>query len=224
MNILNKIKKGVIISSQATFNEPFYNPIAMEAMIKTVVMGGAQCLRVAGTRDIAIAKNCCNLPIIGITKPKVIPENFKDVVYITSTINEVETLKEADIIAFDGTARKRSDNSTRLDIINHIHNLSRIAMADISTLEEGIDAEKEGADIISTTLAGYTTYSKLSKGPDFELLKNLVENLDTPVILEGRIWDPADVKKAFELGAWAVVIGSAVTRPHNIVQRFCSYK
>lgn len=223
MNILNKLKNGIIISSQAMPDEPFYNPIAMEAMIKTVAMGGAHGLRVAGARDISIAKNCCNLPVIGITKPKVIPENFKDVVYITPTIQDVESLIEADIIAFDGTNRKRNNNNTRLDIINHIHNLNRLAMADVSTFEEGIDATKEGADIISTTLAGYTSYSNSSDSPDFNLLKDLVNNLDIPVILEGRIWNPNDVQKAFELGAYAVVIGSAVTRPHHIVQRFCNF-
>jgi len=223
MNILNKLEKAIIISSQAMYDEPFYNPIAMEAMIKTVVLGGAQGLRVAGGRDVAIAKNCCNLPIIGLTKPKYIPENFKEVVYITPTIQDVETIKEADIIAFDGTSRKRPENETRLDIINHIHNLNKLAMADISTFEEGVEAFEEGADIISTTLAGYTSYSKSSERPDFDLLQKLTKHLKCPIILEGRIWEPLDVKKAFELGAWAVVIGSAVTRPHHIVRRFCNF-
>ena len=94
-------------------------------------------------------------------------------------------------------------------------------MADISTLEEGINAEKCGADIISTTLAGYTAESgEPSDGPDYELLKKLTANTDKPVILEGRIWEPDEVKKAFVLGAHCVVIGSAITRPQLITKRF----
>jgi N-acylglucosamine-6-phosphate 2-epimerase len=97
-------------------------------------------------------------------------------------------------------------------------------MADISTFEEGIEAHKLGADIVSTTLAGYTSHSEAVDGPDFGLLERLVKSLDCPVILEGRIWSPNEVKRAFDLGAYAVVIGSAVTRPHHIVQRFVEAK
>ena len=95
-------------------------------------------------------------------------------------------------------------------------------MADISTLEEGIKAKEAGADILSTTLAGYTLESANSpdKEPDFELLKQLVEQTNMPVVLEGRIWEPEQVNKAFELGAHCVVIGSAITRPQLITKRF----
>jgi len=95
-------------------------------------------------------------------------------------------------------------------------------MADISTLEEGIKAREDGADILSTTLAGYTLESAASPSdaPDFELLEQLVSNTDCPVILEGRIWSPAQVDKAFEIGAHAVVIGSAITRPQLITKKF----
>ena len=96
-------------------------------------------------------------------------------------------------------------------------------MADISTLEEGIYCDSLGADIISTTLAGYTLESdNSSETPDFELLEKLVGTVKKPVILEGRIWHPEEVKKAFELGAFCVVIGSAITRPLLITKRFTS--
>ena len=92
-------------------------------------------------------------------------------------------------------------------------------MADISTLEEGINCARLGADIISTTLAGYTMESgEPTVGPDYELLKKLVKTVDKPVILEGRIWTPEEVKKAFALGAHCVVIGSAITRPQLITK------
>ena len=98
-------------------------------------------------------------------------------------------------------------------------------MADISTLEEGINCANLGADIISTTLAGYTDESgEAGDTPDFELLEKLVKTIDKPVILEGRIWAPEEVEKAFELGAHCVVIGSAITRPQLITKRFCQRK
>ena len=98
-------------------------------------------------------------------------------------------------------------------------------MADISTLEEGINCAQLGADIISTTLAGYTLESgEPTEGPDYGLLSELVKTVNKPVILEGRIWEPDDVKKAFELGAHCVVIGSAITRPQLITKRFLDGK
>lgn len=222
MNILNKLRKTVIISSQAMPSEPFYAEGAMTAMIQSVINGGAQGLRLAGGRDVRIAKSLCDLPVIAITKPDRIPDNFKEVVYITPTKEDVELLAEAgaDIIAFDGTSRPRPGGATLAEIITHVHECGCLAMADISTFEEGLEARGHGADIISTTLAGYTAHSEAVEGPDFGLLQKLVEALDCPVILEGRIWSPDEVVKAFDLGAYAVVIGSAVTRPHHIVERF----
>ena len=102
-----------------------------------------------------------------------------------------------------------------------IHRAGKTAMADISTLEEGIKCAELGADIISTTLSGYTLESgEPTGGPDFELLSNLVKRTDKPIVLEGRIWTPEDVRQAFLLGAHSVVIGSAITRPQLITKRF----
>ena len=190
-------------------------------MMQSVINGGAAGLRVAGARDVRNAKKF-GVPVIGLTKPEKLTENWKSVVYITPTLKEVRELidADADIIAFDGTLRKR-ENCNLKDIIEEIHTSKKLAMADISTLQEGIEADKLGADIISTTLSGYTDESG-EKGdkPDFELLAELVKATSKPVILEGRIWSPDEVKKAFELGAHSVVIGSAITRPQLITRRF----
>ena len=161
MDIIASLKRKVIISSQAMPDEPFYNEIAMKAMMQSVVSGGAAGLRVAGSRDVRIAKTF-NIPVIGLTKPDKLPENWKEVVYITSGIKEVNELIEADadIIAFDGTMRQRPDGSNLQEIIELIHSHNKLAMADISTFEEGINAENLGADVISTTLAGYTKDSE----------------------------------------------------------------
>lgn len=227
MNIINRLKGKVVVSCQAMPSEPLYLEKCMVAMMKSVVKGGAGGLRVAGARDVRNAKHLFDIPVIGLTKPDIIPSNWQEIVYITPTLKEVIELVEAgaDIIAFDGTMRERP-NGTKLDeIIKYIKINKRISMADISTLEEGINAEKLGANILSTTLSGYTQFSKnRGDGPDFELLKQLVENTNLPVVLEGRIWEPEEVEKAFEFGAHCVVIGSAITRPQLITKRFVQRK
>ncbi|MEI3270519.1 MAG: N-acetylmannosamine-6-phosphate 2-epimerase [Candidatus Gastranaerophilaceae bacterium] len=223
-DILNRIKGTVVVSVQAMPNEPLYLEQCMIGMMKSVINGGAGALRLAGARDVKNAKKLFNLPIIGLTKPNIIPKNYKELVYITPNIKDVIELVEAgaDVIATDATQRKRPNNEKLQDLIKYIHINKRLAMADISTLEEGLNAKELGADIISTTLAGYTLESANSPAnePDFELLKQLVEQTQLPVVLEGRIWEPEQVNKAFELGAHCVVIGSAITRPQLITKRF----
>ena len=223
-NIINKIKGTVVVSVQAMPSEPLYLEKCMVAMMKSVVTGGAGALRVAGARDVRNAKRLFHVPVIGLTKPNIIPKNWKEIVYITPTIKDVLELIEAgaDIIAMDGTQRKRPENEKLSDLIKYVHINKKLAMADISTVEEGIKAQEAGADILSTTLAGYTLESANSPAnePDFELLKQLVEQTNLPVVLEGRIWEPEQVNKAFELGAHCVVIGSAITRPQLITKRF----
>lgn len=223
MSIIEKLNKQIIISVQAMPNEPLYKEEVLTAMMKSVVNGGAKGLRLAGARDVKNAKKLFNLPVIGLTKPDKLPQNWKEIVYITPTLKEVDELIEADadIIATDATQRPRPKESLK-EILNYIKSHNKLAMADISTFEEGIKARELGFDIISTTLSGYTQNSKQDlKGPDFELAEKLSKTLDCPVILEGRIWEPKEVDKAFDLGVHAVVIGSAVTRPQLITKRFC---
>lgn len=221
MKTMDILMGKIVVSSQAMPDEPLYDEHCMMAMMKSVVNGGAAGLRVAGARDVKNAKTL-RVPVIGLTKPQKLPENWKEVVYITPSLNDVQSLIDAgaDIVAFDGTSRPH-DNCTLEEIIALIHKHGKLAMADVSTLEEGVNCAKLGADIISTTLAGYTLESgEPTAGPDYELLTQLVKSIDKPVILEGRIWEPCEVRKAFELGAHCVVIGSAITRPQLIVKRF----
>ncbi len=221
MDVLERLKNKVVVSVQAMPSEPLYLEKCMAAMMKSVVKGGAGGLRVAGIRDVKNAKTLFDIPIIGITKPDIIPQNYKEIVYITPSLKDVISLVEAgaDVIAFDGTQRSRSDKLS--DMIKYIKINKRVAMADISTVEEGIKAAELGADILSTTLAGYTLESANSpSGPDFPLLEQLVKAVNVPVVLEGRIWEPKDVDRAFSLGAHCVVIGSAITRPQLITKRF----
>ena len=223
MNIINRLKGKVIVSCQAMPSEPLYLEKCMVAMMKSVVKGGAGGLRVAGARDVKNAKHLFDVPVIGLTKPDIIPSNWQEIVYITPTLKEVIELVEAgaDIIAFDGTMRERPNGAKLEELSKYVRINNRVSMADISTLEEGLNAEKLGANILSTTLSGYTQFSQnRGAGPDFELLKQLVDNTNLPVVLEGRIWEPEEVDKAFEIGAHCVVIGSAITRPQLITKRF----
>lgn len=222
--IIEKLKGKIIVSCQSSSGEPLYEDNCMPAMAASVINGGAAGLRLAGVKDIKAIRNLTNIPIIGITKPDPLPVNWKDVVYITPTYHDAKIIAEAgaDIVAFDGTSRKRPAESLQ-KMINQIHNdLNVLTMADIATLEEAVTARQYGVDIISTTLAGYTTdtLSKDNGEPDFHLLEGLVKTLDCPIILEGRIWTQEHVKKAFDYGAFAVVIGSAITRPQLITKRF----
>ena len=215
------LKNRVFISVQAMPAEPLYKEECLTAMMQSVINGGAQGLRVAGVRDVKNAKKLFNVPVIGITKPDKLPENWKAIVYITPTMKDVEDIIQAgaDVVAIDGTLRPH--DCPVEDMVKKIHEAGRLAMADIATFEEGQYCEKIGFDIVSTTLSGYTQESlSESTSPDFDLLEKLVKNTNIPVILEGKIWEVSEVDKAFELGAHCVVIGSAVTRPQLITKRF----
>lgn len=220
--LLKKIEHKLIISSQAGKFEPLYNEIAMNCLIETIVsLGHADCLRLAGTRDIKNTKEKYNeaVTVIGITKPDIIPENYKELVYITPDINSAKEIIEAgaDIIAFDSTTR----NKNAKGIVDFIHQNNKLAMGDIGSFEDAKYAYEIGVDIISTTLSGYTKETEhLPDTPDFDLLEKCVQTFDIPIIMEGKIWNEFEVKKAFELGAHSVVIGSAITRPHKIIERF----
>lgn len=225
--MINRLKGKVVVSCQAMPSEPLYQEQCMIAMMKSVIKGGAGGLRVAGARDVKNAKKLFEVPVIGLTKPEIIPPNWQEIVYITPTINDVIELIQAgaDIVAFDGTMRERPEKTKLIDIIKYIKIHKKVSMADISTLEEAQNAEELGADILSTTLSGYTQFSQ-NKGdkPDFELLEQLVKNTKLPVVLEGRIWEPEEVDRAFDIGAHCVVIGSAISRPQLITRRFVCRK
>lgn len=224
--IINKLKNKVIVSVQAQDNEPLNKPEHLLALSQSVIQGGAGGLRLCGIENIKYIKKKVSVLIIGLTKLEPTPINWLEKVYISPTMKEVKDLINTgiDFIAIDGTSKTRADDSTIKDQIDLIKEEKKIAVCDISTYEEGMNASELGADLISTTLSGYTkeTRYKVNNGPDFDLLAELMEESPVPVILEGRIWNPEDVKKAFEIGAFAVVIGTAITRPHLITKRFVS--
>lgn len=220
--ILNILRGGLIVSCQALPGEPLYleNDTIMPLMARAAKQAGACAIRTNGVRDVIAIKEETNLPVIGLIKKSY--DGYEQ--YITFTMDEVDQLVEAgaDIIALDCTLRKRKDGRTVEEFIKAIkEKYPRVLlMADISNLEEGINAWKAGVDMVGTTLSGYTSYTIKLDGPDYELVENLVNSIKIPVIAEGRIHYPEQAKKMLELGATSVVVGGAITRPLEITNRF----
>lgn len=217
-SILTSLKGKLIVSCQASEKEPLYSPEVIIKMSKAALEGGAEVLRLEGVQSVRQIKHLFNCPIIGLYK-KVYEDSQ---VYITPTKKEVSAIAiaGADIIAVDATLRKRPNQEELSEVLAEIHKYNLLAMADISTFEEGVNAEKLGFDMVGTTLSGYTPYSTQGEAPDFELLSNLTNTLKIPVIMEGKIWQPEQVTEAFARKAYAVVVGSAITRPQLITKRF----
>lgn len=224
--IISKLRNGIIVSAQAAKGEPLDRPEFLCALAEAALNGGACAVRMAQPYNISYFKQRHpEVPVIGITKPEVIPGNAHELVYITPGFQDVASLADCcDIVALDATLRPRPNGETLEGIVQACRkNYPDLSlMADVATLEEGLNAARLGFDLISTTLSGYTleTRNTLTAGPDFALLEALGVRMQTPIILEGRVWEPLEVARAFELGAYAVVIGSAVTRPHEITRRF----
>ncbi len=216
-DFLEKVCGRLIVSCQALEDEPLHGAAIMARMALAAWQGGAAAIRANGPDDIRAIREMVPLPIIGIYK------DGDEGVYITPTFRHAQSVSEAGatLIALDATDRARPDGSTLADLIAAIHNqLDKPAMADISTPEEAFAAEAAGADCISTTLSGYTPYSPQLDGPDFALLEALRGKLRNPLIAEGRIHTPEQARMALQYGAFAVVVGGAITRPQQITARF----
>lgn len=220
--LLNLIKGEIIVSCQALPAEPLYNEdfSLMPFMAQAAKEAGSKMIRTAGVRDVKGIKEKTGLPVIGLIK-----ESYEGYdVYITPTMKEVDALVEAgsDIIALDLTKGTRPNGLSAKEFVKAIRERHDdiILMADISTYEEGIEAAQSGVDIVSTTMSGYTKWSVKTDGPDKELVRRLVSELDIPVIAEGRIHTPGQAKEMLDTGAYAVVVGGAITRPLEIAQKF----
>jgi len=220
IKINEQLPRGLIVSCQAYEGDPLYGSHLMAAMAKAAEIGGAVGIRANSPEDIRAIRAVTRLPIIGLYK--VFSPDTE--VYITPDFEAADQISRAgcDIIAIDATPRPRKDGLHLADLINFIHrDLNKPVMADTSCLEDALLAENLGVDLVSTTLAGYTSHGRpLFTGPDLEFVEILVKSIHVPVIAEGRFYLPEDVKAAINLGAYGVAIGEAITRPEKITRRF----
>ncbi len=220
--VISQIRNGLIVSCQALEGEMLYREEGgiMPLMAKAAAQGGAVGIRANSVRDIRQIREVTDLPMIGIIK-KQYPGSR---VYITATMAEVDALVETgvEIIALDGTETVRPDGSTPDVFIRQIREKypDQLLMADIARLEEGELCAQAGVDFVGTTLCGYTPETAGIEGPSLDLIRALKAHIQVRVIAEGQIHDPYLAKACLDAGAFAIVVGGAITRPAEITARF----
>ena len=217
--IIKSLHNGLIVSCQARPGNPLRAPQHMAAMAEAAQLGGAVAIRADGPTDISAIKERVKIPVIGIYKT----EPSAEIPYITPDFEHARDIAKlgVEIIALDATNRPRPNGVDVAELIKKIKDeLGVLVMADIATFEEGVAAAKAGADLVATTLSGYTTYSPFKDEPDLELIEKLKAEIDTPIIAEGRFNSPELLKAGIDAGAHAVVIGKAITNVTFSTQRF----
>lgn len=220
MSLLDKIKSGLIVSCQAPTNSPLHEPSVIAAIAQACINAGAVGVRIDTPEHVrAVRQHLSSVPLIGLWK-----RQFSDSeVYITPRYQEAEAiaLAGADIIAIDATLRQRPDGEKTAAIITRIHEeLGKLVMADVDSIKSAIAAAEAGADLVGTTLYGYTVETKHQSPPGYSLLKAMVEQLEVPAICEGGIATPNMAQQALELGAYAIVVGTAITGVEAKVRDF----
>ncbi len=202
--------RGLVVSCQAPVDSPLHEPAVIAAMAQAAVNQGAAGVRIDTPTHVAAVRSRLDKPIIGLWKQQI--PGFD--VYITPQFHHAVKIAQAgaDIIAIDATFRTRPDHSTVAELIAQIHaDLNKPVMADVDCLEAAIAAVEAGADCVGTTLYGYTAETQHLSPPGFDLLTQMVKTLTVPVICEGGIASPDMARRAIELGASTVVVGTAIT-------------
>ncbi|MBO1754551.1 N-acetylmannosamine-6-phosphate 2-epimerase [Allobranchiibius sp. CTAmp26] len=214
---MERLRGRLVVSCQAYPGEPMRDPRTMTQIAQAAVAGGAAAIRAQGIEDLASIVAAVDVPVIGLWK------DGDATVYITPTLDHALAVAAtgSHIVAIDGTGQERPDGRSLAQTIEALHErTTALVMADCSTLEEGRAAADCGADLVGTTLAGYTSYTHRTPGPDIELVRTLVDAVEVPVICEGRVHSPAQAAQAIEAGAFAVVVGTAITHPQTITGWF----
>ena len=190
----------------------------MSAIARAAELGGATGIRVEGPADIRAVKDAVGVPVIGLIKRDVPGSPVR----ITPSLDDARAARDAgaDVVAVDATLRLRPDGMTTHDFVAALAaELEPPLLADVDSLDAGRAARAAGADAVATTLSGYTGDGGAPEEPDLELVERLASELDCPVLAEGRYSTPADVAAAFDAGAFAVVVGTAITDPTALTRR-----
>lgn len=210
VNVIESLRGGLIVSCQAPADSPLHEPAVIAAMAQASVNQGAAGVRIDTPAHVTAVRQRvgAGVPVIGLWKQQL--PGYE--VYITPLFDHAIAIAfaGADIIAIDATLRDRPEPVATT--VERIHDaLGKLVMADVDTIEAAIAAADAGADLVGTTLYGYTGSTKHLSPPGFDLLAQMVEKLSVPVICEGGIASPAMAKQALDLGAYAVVVGTAIT-------------
>ena len=216
-DFVSQLQGGLIVSCQAYPGEPMRHPETMAQIALSAQLGGAAGIRCQGLADISAVKGQVSVPVIGLWK------EGESGVYITPTLRHARCcmMAGADIVALDATSRPRPDDRTLRQTVVVLKEEGAVLMADCSCLDDALQAADLGFDFISTTLAGYTGGRPMSDEPDWGLLESMVDRLpNVPVICEGRIHTPRQARRARDIGAWAVVVGTAITHPRRVTSWF----
>ncbi|WP_432542973.1 N-acetylmannosamine-6-phosphate 2-epimerase [Kineococcus sp. SYSU DK002] len=212
------VRSGLTVSCQAYPGEAMRDPRTMSQVARACVSGGAQAIRAQGLDDLTAIRACVDVPLIGLVKAG------DDPVFITPTLGHARAVARtgADVVAVDGTRRPRPDGRSLGEVIGAIHDEfpGVLVMADCGSLPDALAAEQAGADILGTTLAGYTGERPRTEGPDLDLVRDVVAAVRRPVVVEGRVHTPAHAAEALALGAHSVCVGTAITHPSTITSWF----
>lgn len=220
LTIFDRVRGGLIVSCQALENEPLHSSFIMSRMAVAAEMSGAAGIRANTVADITEIRKSVHLPMIGIIK-----QVYGDSdVYITPTEAEVDALVATgvEIIAMDATNRLRTGGRTLDEIFSAVRQKypDQLFMADCSCFEEALHAAEIGFDCVGTTMAGYTPYTKGTALPDLAFIEKISKAVKAPVIAEGGIHYPQQLRQALDAGAFCAVVGGAITRPQEITKRF----
>lgn len=222
--LLAQLRGTLVVSCQARDGSPLRDTDSMIRIASAAQAGGAAAIRANGPDDVRGIREATGLPVIGLWKD----ESRRAVgdVYITPTVEHAVTIAAAGaaIVAVDGTDRPRRPGEEFATIVRAVHESSpTLVMADIGTTDDAEAAQDCGADLLSTTLSGYTPATQdAPAGPDLELVAQLAARARVPVFAEGRISTPAQAHAALRRGAFAVVVGTAITDPTSITRAFAA--
>ena len=216
--VLEKLRGGLIASAQAYPGEPMRDPRTMDQVAQACVAGGAVGIRAQGLADLALINQHVDVPVIGLWK------DGHDGVFITPTLTHAIAVAAtgSPVVAIDATRRPRPDGLTFAQTVTGLKKAfpGVLVMADCGSLDDARTAQDAGADVLGTTLAGYTGERPRTEGPDIELIDQVAAIAEVPLVVEGRVHTPAQAALAVEHGAFAVVVGTAITRPTTITSWF----
>ncbi|UPL10432.1 N-acetylmannosamine-6-phosphate 2-epimerase [Microbacterium sufflavum] len=213
---IDRLRGGLIVSCQAYPGEAMRDPRTMAQVAAAALAGGAAGIRVQGIDDIRAVADL-PVPVVGLWK------DGESDVFITPTLAHARAVADAgaDIVAIDGTRRPRPDGLTLAQTIAGLRaHTDALIMADCGSLDDAVAAEEAGADLLGTTLSGYTGERPKTDGPDLELIELIAGRCTRPIVAEGRVHRPEHAAAALRAGAASVCVGTAITHPSTLTSWF----